>query len=434
MVKGLGCVFLLALALRAWLLLAIGPKSEYAFFSDSYTYAKPAHVLRHQGAYAVYHDGRLIPEVYRTPGYPLFLVPFLNQDGSLRLRCIQWVQALLNSISAALVFWAAFYFWKDIRAACLAGIGFAVDFVGVVHCAFVLTDTLFVFFICLSLYGLVRQRLVMTAASAAASAFVRPVGLYYGALLAVLYLLMGRGLKPPVSKARLLALLMTLLLPIAGWFARNHHVSGRWTFSTLQDDNLFLVRVALVEVERRQIPYAQAVDDIRKAHRQAPGAPSQSLWASRYLMKHWTVYTKLMARDLLKLLTGNSMKVAAWMFLHDTRYEPLAQPVYATETPIQQARHLIQRHPWFSILLVLYLCFLFSIYGLALWGLRRCWHEAGWQTTLLLSLPLCYFLLVTLGADAHARYRLPLMPALFLLAGGGFQAFAQRRRDKIHPR
>ncbi len=428
--RGFWLVVGLALSVRAVFLLAIGPDPRYAYFADTPSYTGPAISLKNHGAYATLKEGKLVPELNRTPGYPLFLVPFLNTDGSLRHRAVQWIQAILNALSAGLVYGAAFFYWrKDARTALLSGIAMAVDFVNVIHCAYILTDILFVFFVCLSLYGIARRQFLLAGAATAASAFVRPVSLYLAVLLAALLIVFAGRLRPRVTSKQLAGFMLVMLLPLAGWYARNQSISGQWTFSTVQDSNLFLIRTALVEMRDKGVPFEQAAQIVQKAYEQSPDPKTPSSWAARYLLTHWSVYAQVMFHDFLKLFAGNSIKVATWMFMKDPRYDPAHQTILSTQTAWEQAKELIQRQPVTLLFLFLYMTFLGVVYLLAILGMHRSWMAEGWRLTLLIAAPVVYFTAVTLGADAQARYRLPIMPALFLFAGGGYKMAPLKERD-----
>ncbi len=202
--------------------------------------------------------------------------------------------------------------------------------------------------------------------------------------------------------------------------ARNKQATGQWTFSTIQDANIYGVRAALVDMENLHIPYEAAVLDIEKSYADSHSTLPQGQWAARYLLSHWTGYTKIMVKDVLKLLTGNSMKTAAWMFLKDEQYGPYAVPAHSPLSPWAQFQKLAADHPALGVSLALYMLFLGLAYVCTLTGLWTAWHEKGWTETLTLFSSIFYFAVVLLGVDAQGRYRLPIMPALFLFAGGGF--------------
>src|SRR5205814_1348424 len=147
-----------------------------------------------------------------------------------------------------------------------------------------------------------------------------------------------------LTRRRLVLFLLVSCLPITAWMVRNYRATGHFTFSSIQEANLFIVRAALVEMDRQHISYETAVAEVQKAYEDSH-APSPGRWAVRYLLAHVKDYSRLMAKDVVKLLSGNSMKVAAWALLKDDYYAPTAVPVHSTLSPMEQARELMKRHP-----------------------------------------------------------------------------------------
>ncbi len=421
-----------ALLFRALLLVGTGPDPRYALTSDSPSYYRPALILKTTGEFANDATGLRAPEFYRTPGYPVFLMPFVSNETPIHHRAVQWTQAVLGAVSAGVLSLCALVFWKDQKAAILAGSALALDFVYAIHSLFVLTDAVFVFVITLALYACVRQKYAICGALTAVAAFVRPVGVYYPVLLGGFLLVM---LCRRPSRQQLLSVALFLLfsiLPLAGWMARNHSYTGRWTFSAIQDANLYYVRVALLESQAKHISYEEAVKELEQKRSAAPGQGNENQWAMDYLRAHPGAYARFLVKDALKLFSGNSMKIAAWALLKDEQYAPNASPVHSLDSPLSQARTLMTRHPGLGGVLMLYFFFLLATYALCLRGLWNSVQRYGWVTTLILFSTVIYYTGVTLGTDAQARYRLPLLPALFLFAGGGYRMIVEKeeRREK----
>lgn len=419
-------VTLTALLFRALLLVATGPEARYAMTSDSYSYTDPAVTLKLTGHFAKEVSGTIIPELYRTPGYPLFLIPFLTPANQLRHRAVQWTQTLLGACTVGLLSLCAMRFWGESKAALLTGALFAFDFVHAIHSLFVLTDVLFVFVLTLALYACLRNRLAWCGLLLALAALVRPIGVYYPAFLGLL--LVGSLVQDRSAKrlGAVMLFFLSSLLPMGAWVARNHAYSGRWSFSSLQDANLYLVRAAVLESQTRNIPYEQAVQELEKKASASTDEGRRDLWAMDYLRAHKMDYAQFMAKDFIKLLSGNSMKIAAWALLKDERYAPNAAPGHTLESPLSQLKSLWIAHRGLGIGMLAYFLFLGAVYLLCLRGLYRSIRTKGWGVTLVMFSSALYFVAVTLGADAQARYRLPLLPALFLFAGGGYRIAASK--------
>src|SRR5512141_3385505 len=94
----LALVFVFALVLSAHLTYQYYSAGDYVF-PDSETYLAPARGLLHGWGFASAEGD---PETLRTPGYPLFLVPFLAFGAS--ARAIVAVQHVFMAIIAGVLF------------------------------------------------------------------------------------------------------------------------------------------------------------------------------------------------------------------------------------------------------------------------------------------------------------------------------------------
>jgi 4-amino-4-deoxy-L-arabinose transferase-like glycosyltransferase len=424
--KTFWAVTALAFGLRALALFAVGPNPVYATVSDTATYVVPAQNLLHHGAFATVENGQLIPEFHRTPGYPVFLIPFLAPDGGVHHRALQWVQAALNALSAGLIYFTASLYWKNRQAAILAGVGMALDFVNIIHCMFILADVLFVFLLSLALLCLARRQYPWAGFSAALAAYVKPLALYYPSLIGIFLLInWARGKQPRTAKTLALYVFLSFV-PLFFWMHRNDNLTGHWTFTSFTDENLYLVRAPMVEMDLKNIPYEAAMKNIQQEFEATGKELSSGKWALHYLWLHRMDEAKVMMKDLGRLLSGNSVKVIAWAILKDDHYNPSGMPYIPSQSHPSQARELLTRHPILSIALVSYLVFLGVAYILAGIGFWTSWHQKGWEETLLMSSSIYYFAFLTLGVYAQARYRLPIMPAVFFLAAGGWETLHSR--------
>lgn len=435
-----------ALLIRALCVWAIGPDPRYSLTPDSPSYLAPAkNLLQHQ-SFSSSESPPLIPETMRTPGYPIFLAPFCA-GGVVHTRAIVWVQVLLGALTAGLLSGMAWMLWWDRRAAWVAGLAQAFDFVTVVHTHFILTETLYVFVFSLALLGLVKAFLdgpkaggwiLLSGLGFGAAALVRPIGLYYFFPAAlILAWEWRRRMVPRWIPAVGLFLAMSLLIPV-GWMARNKAASGTWTFSSVQGLNFYIVRTAVLEMHRTGKSYEQAMADLetqfKSSHPEGFSSPEEEAaeagtWSLKYMLEHPVDLAAVSAKDLVRLLAGNSMKVGAWLFLKDERHDPWTIPLHPSGSLREQTKTLVEEHPALGVALALYSLFLVLIYVLALKGFVTCWRSGEHPKAVLVASSAVYIVALTVGAAAHARYRIPAMPALCLLAAAGLLPF-NRSSDK----
>ncbi len=151
------------------------PGSYFADFPDGVGYLQLADSLAFRGEFA--RDG--LPEIERTPGYPLFIA--LGARIGHPIGVTVALQAILGALSAVLVFKMTLRVTGSRLAASAAGLLFAVDPPSVIHGVNMFTETLFVFVLLVHLVILLRcieqnrhPALAAAAGAAAAAAVFGP--------------------------------------------------------------------------------------------------------------------------------------------------------------------------------------------------------------------------------------------------------------------
>lgn len=207
---------------RAWFLLRSG--SDWAQTLDGKYYLALARGLAHGCGFAPLNAHCGLPEVLRTPGYPLFLVPFTDH-----LRVAVLIQAVIATITCALV--ARFTEANFGRSAALIAASFvASDLAGISLSKMVMSETLFECLVAGALFAAIGKRAAISALLVTAAIFVRPVGL---SLVPVCVLPMwGR-------RRGALVLVAIPAIFVMGWAARNYVRSGIFSFSVEGTANLF---------------------------------------------------------------------------------------------------------------------------------------------------------------------------------------------------
>ena len=165
--KVLVLVGVVAVGVRLGLFL-LGPMADVsrAFAADTERYVELAENLKHKHAFVLEHgeapdtvyypvqilrekqgqsperDG-VWPEGIRTPGYPVFLIPFLGWDAGLHVALL--VQCLLSAASAMLIAWIGSWFGLLPWQSAVAGLILALHPGDALYANLLLTETLAVF-------------------------------------------------------------------------------------------------------------------------------------------------------------------------------------------------------------------------------------------------------------------------------------------------
>jgi len=328
-------------------LFLLGPMSnvERAFESDTGRYLELAQSLRTTNTFVLQHGespdtvyyavqalrieqgqsperNGVWPEGIRTPGYPVFLMPFVGWEADAGLHVALLAQCLLSAVSAMLIAWIGGVLGLLSWQSAVAGLILAVHPCDALYANMLLTETLAVFGMTAGLAMLllaIRRRsrirwvtLCLAGLILGLTCLVRPSSLAIGPALAVWLLIVLR------SRAALVACVVVGLLsvlPAGAWSWRNHreglgfrlstvtavHVARTAAFMPMNDAGPFEYPKdfwphyeAFFEQVRSEIRPRESADDAvaRVAHERFRSTPAS--------------YARLMARSASKTLTDHS--------------------------------------------------------------------------------------------------------------------------------
>lgn len=401
----------------AWWLTVLLTSSGYVG-PDSATYLLLADNVLNEGVFSLMPYAPFIPDMIRTPGYPVFLIPF--RAGATSFAFIALIQSALGALVPLLLYDSA----KRLNAPSsrLGALIVMVDFCLLLFTPMVLSDGLFVLLLTASLWMFIRG---MTQSSwwwgasllLGAAVLVRPIGLYLPLLFFIWMVAQSRNWKRPVL------VLLIGLLPVFGWKMRNDYIFGTAALSTMDMNNLLLFNAAAVKAETSGRPFEDVqreyIDAAREAMRDAPvpGAGAYRNWAKREAMEILTAHPGVFAGQ-------SAEKMALYFFKPPRSWFARVlglDYVYAPYSGAQAEKGRIRRffadnHP----LTIALTGFQFGLsvisFILAMIGLKKLWHRQRALAVLLLSV-LLYFLLTSTVTMPDARFRMPVVPVLGLLAG-----------------
>jgi len=298
--RGIKIVLLLALVVRLSLLAAAWNNEGGVFTPDSKGYVQLARTLV---------DGRFVddagrPEIFRTPGYPLFMLVGVPAGPELGWRVVLIVQVLIDVALVYLTYLLGSLLCGG-RAGVLAAGLQAISAVAVASSLRILSDGLFAFLLTLAVLLLVfhwrsgrRWAIIACAGSLVAATYVRPVGLVYvmliGAFLAIAAtsrLLRRRRasrtsnaesrMPNPVSSLGLFAAIC--LAGLCPWVLRNAATADYVGFSSFAADSVYFYAAPEVLVRREGISPEAArlrmhkLDEQDEAHHSKPRMPGQAV-------------------------------------------------------------------------------------------------------------------------------------------------------------
>ncbi|PLX17576.1 MAG: hypothetical protein C0601_07410 [Candidatus Muiribacterium halophilum] len=241
--------FVLIVILKvAFLFFVYSQDKERFFFPDSLTYTRPAdQILSHHRFYQ--HDK---PEIFRTPGYPLFIAfSMLFSDN---------YELILLFMQIILILILSFYIYKKrklLAIGCLTSIILLLEPRIIVSEFSVLSETLYLFFINIGLFLIIEatkkktnKRLFIGVILLSLATYIRPVAIFLVPILVVILFLIN---KVDLKKAGMLFLIHIIILSF--WMGRNKVVSDQFIFSSVGGKNLYYYTAAAVLARAENRPY-----------------------------------------------------------------------------------------------------------------------------------------------------------------------------------
>jgi hypothetical protein len=407
---------------------------------DTVSYLEPGRNLLLHGRFV--SDG--MPELFRTPGYPLFLA--LTSLGGLFVAAV--VNVILSVISTILVWRLGRRVSGNERIALGAAWIFAFEPLSVSLSVRFMSDTLFLALFLLSmeriaefLHGRSLRVLAVAGLWLAAATFVRPVSYYLPIALAVgLFLVLARV---TALRWKAPAVLLISVLPwLAAWQIRNWVETGYGGFASVTEENLYYILAAdmTARVEHRSLIDVENEFDQRcgigcgeqtdnrppdLARNPASAGSKQSLRlafmraeALRIIRAHPGLYLReLIVHFFETAFYPGSGTFDKLLYPGDSLYiENLTNGKGATRAFIT----IFKAYPWVAAEKAAFVAVLMGLYLLAARGVFR--GDMPYPCLWLLLGTSLYFLAVSAasaGSGVSARYRLPVMPAVCILAAAG---------------
>lgn len=218
---------------------------------DSIQYLTLAENMAESGVFSQSFSASIVPDLQRTPGYPLFLL--LLGRSPVFVLLFQHLMVL----GAA---WFVYKIGLDLYGHPIALSGaklYLLQPYPVIFASYILSEVPFVFCLVVAVWAYLRfwrqggglRMLILAIVMLSLAAYLRPVALpllFLASLLAVIH-----SMRLP--RQRLIFVLPALLLPallIGPWWMRNYQVSGKFTFSTMGEMGMLHGRLGGLETWR----------------------------------------------------------------------------------------------------------------------------------------------------------------------------------------
>jgi 4-amino-4-deoxy-L-arabinose transferase-like glycosyltransferase len=417
-----------------------GPSAFLA--PDSYGYLVLARSLLH-GSFSTAG----LPEIWRTPGYPLFLVPAVAVGHPVLIGLLG------NFFLVGLTTWLIWRLANSLLPGSNAGVWavllYGIEPVSVLHSGRLLSETLFcsqaLLFVWLLLAFIKRPfylLLVTCVLALAMATYTRPVSLYLG--IGLVPLLLVRMGDAPLRRRMVAAAVFSLafLLALSPWFIRNSKVAGYKGFASVPDWNLYFMSAAAVEANLQHRSFLQVSNEWGNddPERYFQKHPEQRAWSQAEIAKFWGSE----ARRIISqhpLLYARIHLHGCMIVLFDPEVTEMLKPLrlYPEYGGLMSRsldsgflgsiRWLFRNYPVAATVLPLSLVLVVLNYILAIAGLCL----VPRQIRLLFLALTSYFVLVSGIPAATGRYRAPIMPIVCICAGVAIAAWIAKRSVKTTP-
>ncbi|HEX3582757.1 MAG TPA: hypothetical protein VH087_13400 [Thermoanaerobaculia bacterium] len=400
----LDLAFLAALTLLTNFVYFAYSNGDY-FFPDSRTYIEPAQSMLAGRGFV--RAGGII-ETFRTPGYPLFLMLFRS------VTTVVVVQHLMNvALAMAIYLFARQRFSRGVAIA--AAVLFALDTPTILYANKVLTETLFtavlfaLIWLVLGESHAAKRRVrgvpvAMTVAGLLAGALVliRPAAILYFAVVAIVF----------VRRRRIaIFVIASLLLPL-GWAARNKARTGVFAISDVAGINMLLHRAA----PSLAIFDDYAFDDALKDRQNELSADADTeIERTLHIAsagdlnpaQHAKWFGRIGRRIALQHPFGLAVVLIRGVFvnLFDSDAEATTMLSSVPESLLQIALDV-----WTHAIALLALA--------GIWLIRK----RDRTLSLFFALTVAYFVVISAGSEAEARFRVPIVPVIAISAAIGADA------------
>ena len=416
-------------------------------FPDTDSYVRPATSLLDSGVFENEHG----PELFRTPGYPLFLMP------GILIGHVEYVtvvlQILLSVLTVYIVYRLALLVSDREEVALTAGLLYAVEPLSIIFSVTLLTETLLALFLTASVLFLCRyltrprtSELVIAALLISAATYVRPLSYYYplavSASLLIMALMAESGKRRRVYDT---AIFLSLsLVAVGAWQVRNAAVADYTGFSSVKDAHLYYSEGLSVVAALEGTPHSQllreegyyGLDDLLSAHPEmrdmTQGERLRTLRAMGMdiIVNHPATLATVRAGGALRILLDPGTGSARKLFADPATDGPIGFNSRVMSDGLPSAIGYLMRNYGGVVVWTLVLGLLLaSTYVLVAAASLSRWFVLDSRMVVIVGTAL-YLLVLSACVFAVARFRHPMMPLVCTIAAFGVGELKRRWRER----
>jgi 4-amino-4-deoxy-L-arabinose transferase-like glycosyltransferase len=433
-------IILLAVLIRAIILVTAYNYPDRTLSPDSSGYIRPAVVLVTEGGY---ND----PSAIRTPGYPIFLALIYFLFGQSSFPVVA-AQIFLNLLTLFFLYKIALLILPR-REAILGTILFSLALESVLTAFFILTETFFAFLVAVITWSLLKyykspswKWAALAGVTTGLAILARPIAILYPLVVILVLLISKTNWRTRLANLAIgLALTAAIVTP---WLVRNYNTLGVFSLSTISGRYYLYYQAAFLVSDLQHKPIQQVKDNLKTQvdermlsanipEGEVNRSKVETALAREIILAHPLQYAGVHLREDVKgLLPG----VAILLNVFGIQEERSNALTVLKSQGVQAAlQNYFGDQTWLILLFIPYFIFLGTIYLGGALGVFVLIQRKMWFELTFLLVPILYFLGLP-GGSSNARFRVPVMPYLCLLAGLGlvyaWDWLSARRRPALN--
>jgi len=436
---------MIALILRLMLLIYIAPNTPIKYYAnpDAYNYENIALNLVNRGMFSNELQTPYVPDVHRTPLYPIFLATVYTLSESSRTVAVL-SQLLFGSLTAGLTYLLSRALLLPRQNALFAALIVALDPLSIMYANMLVTETLFTFFLVVGSMTLLEYfrscRLLWLFTSAimyASAVLTRPIGQFLPLALIPLIVFTARPKQRWIALLNSLVFASISLALIFVWVFRNHQVAGIWLLSDTGEYNLAYYSARSVLEAAEEINRNEAIAKIdgminTQGHSENL-SPAELAKRERqvalsifrqYPLPTIEVYLKSMGQFLINPGLDN---ICAQLSRAGNVEGCKASKSVLNPNFVEKIRLKFGKMDNIQLVIAVWsVIFLFAMYALSAVGIYVLIKNRQWFELFNLSVIIVYLILLSAGGQTTSRFRVPTIPYWSVLASVGLGMITDR--------
>jgi 4-amino-4-deoxy-L-arabinose transferase-like glycosyltransferase len=342
-------LLLLAFALRIiWYLFILFTNPDGFWLYDSYGYWNIANNVKEYGIFSRDEIEPLLPDYFRTPLYPLLILPTIYFD--INGYSIPLIHILLDCITCYLVYKIVFDFSKKETYAKIALFIYAIHIPAIVFSNYVLTESIFAFLLTLFVYSLTKliqvtnyKKALLTGLIGGVCVMCKPIAFVLLLPTIVLLLIVKKiNFQTVITVLCLSTAFYAIQIP---WLQRNKNLFGKYFNSVLGEHLLLGYHASNIYAKANSIHFNEAQEILRYKF-------FDKLEFNPY--KYPYEYAKIIEKESYKILLANK-----WLFVKEHTKECIkffVQPMRGYILSQLGKNHSYSKWLTYSMVLVQLLC------------------------------------------------------------------------------